>query len=112
MSNAMVTVCEMESQIYGMAKREARYYGIDNPTDVRHLTESIRYREFRRAIEPYERFRNKAIFSWLSLQAVPNTPRPEWLVENTKLWDGMIAGVARKYGYQADGRVDQQTKGD
>lgn len=102
MGNAMKQVPEMESQIYGMAKREARYYGIDNPTEVRHLMESIRYREFRRAIEPLERDRNKPIFQWLSLQVRPNEPQPEWLVENTKLWDEMIAGVARKYGYAND----------
>lgn len=94
---------DVETRIYSKAKREARYYGIDNPKDVEHLMESIRYREFRRAIEPYERFRNKPIFDWLALQTRPDAEQPIWLKENTALWDGLIAGVARDYGYTSSG---------
>jgi hypothetical protein len=100
--NAMADIPEMENQIRAMAKREAWYHGIDNPTAVGNIVESVRYREFRRAIEPYERFRNKPIFDWLSLQARPCAPQPDWLIESTRLWDELIAGIARKYGYTSD----------
>jgi hypothetical protein len=99
MGNTMAEIPEMESQIRAMAKREAWYHGIDNPTAVGNIVESVRYREFRRAIEPYERFRNKPIFDWLSLQARPNAQQPDWLIENTRLWDEAIAGIAKRYGY-------------
>lgn len=99
MGNAMAEIPEMETQIRAMAKREAWYAGVDNPTSVSNIVESVRYREFRRAIEPYERFRNKPIFDWMALQVHPTAPQPEWLIENTRLWNEQIASIARKYGY-------------
>ena len=91
---------EIESQVYVMAKREARYYGIDNPTDLRHLEDSIRYRLFRQAIEPYERMRNKPLLAWVSLQAVTGRQKyPAWLQEHLDLFNGLIAAEATKYGF-------------
>lgn len=102
MGNAMAEIPEMEAQIRAIAKREAWRHGIDNPTAIGNIVESVRYREFRQAIEPYERFRNKPIFDWLALQVRPNAPQPNWLIESTRLWNEQIAGIARKYGYAAD----------
>lgn len=95
----------IESQVYGMAKREARYYGIDNPTDVRHLEDSIRYRLFRQAIEPYERMRNKPLLDWISLQIRPDEPKySAWLQEHLALFDALIASEAAKYGFTSDAK--------
>jgi hypothetical protein len=91
-----------------MAKREARYYGIDNPTDVRHLEDSIRYRLFRLAIKPYERMRNKPLLDWVSLQVQPGVPKyPPWLQEHLDLFNGLIASEAKKYGFTCDTATEQ-----
>lgn len=99
---------DIEVRVYSAAKREARYYGIDNPKDVQHLEDSIRYREFRRQIEPYERQRNHYVSKWLSLQAMPKSldDMPEDLKKAVALWNEMIAIEAKKFGYTVDGEAD------
>ena len=94
---------EVEVAVYSQAKREARHYGIDSPSDCERLAEAIRYRHFRRAIEPYERMRNKPVLDYLSLQTRPGmtdpATYPAWLKEHIALFDELIASEARKYGY-------------
>lgn len=92
---------DIEVLVYNVAKREARYYGIYNPKDVQHLEDSIRYREFRRRIESYERQRNHCVSKWL--QAMSLDDMPEDLKKAVALWNEMIAIEAKKFGYTVEG---------
>lgn len=96
---------DIDARVYSEAKRAARYYGINSPSDVQRLEDATRYRLFRQAIEPYERFRNKPLLDYFRLQTRPGPIDPEtypdWLKEHLALWNGMIASEARKYGLEA-----------
>jgi len=92
---------------------KARRY-LDDRGRLLHATEDqiistaewLRYHEFRRAIEPLERYRNKAITDWLSIQANVHAEQPDWLKEIVSGWNEHIAFVARsEFGYDPQPRV-------
>lgn len=71
--------------------------------EIERLAESFRYDDFRRAIEPLERQRNRAVSEWLFLQTTPNPEMPDWLKRIVADCNEHIAFVGRsEFGYQAD----------
>lgn len=89
----------IDIRFWAQAKREAYEHGISDPRDIERLMESIRYREYRRAIEPYMRQRTHIMSEWLSRQVRMDAPMPESLKQCVVFWDEMIADEARKFGY-------------
>jgi len=68
--------------------------------EIESLAQSLRYEEFRRQIEPFERQRNHAISQWLMLQTDAHAAYPPLLQETVDLWNEAIASEARKFGYE------------
>ena len=68
--------------------------------EVESLAQSLRYKEFRRAIGPFETQRDHAIGRWLALQTDVHAEFPPLLQETVDLWNEAIASEARKFGYE------------
>jgi len=72
--------------------------------ELERLAESFRYDDFRRAIEPLERQRNKVLSDWLALQTATLPVPPPWLTQITKEWNEHIAFIGRsEFGYTDSG---------
>jgi hypothetical protein len=68
---------------------------------ITSVAEWLRYHEFRRTIEPLERYRNKAMSEWLSLQANVHAEQPDWLKKIVADWNEHIAFIGRsEFGYE------------
>jgi len=89
----------IDLRFWSKAKREADERGVSDLRDIERLMELIRFREYRRAIEPYLRKRTKLMSDWLSLQVRMDAPQPQWLTDAVALWDEMISTEAKKFGY-------------
>lgn len=80
-------------------------YETASQDEFERLAESFRYHDFRRAIEPVERQRNKAVSDWLSLQAMP-AEQPDWLKKIVADWNEHIAFIGRsEFGYEPTSEV-------
>jgi hypothetical protein len=67
---------------------------------IEHLANALRHEAFREHTQPYRRIKEKLLSDFYSLQVNPCTPLPEWLQEQLAELDGMIAAVAREFGYE------------
>lgn len=69
---------------------------------ITSVAEWLRYHEFRRAVEPLDRYRNKAVSDWLAIQTDVHAEQPEWLKKIVTEWNEHIAFVARsEFGYES-----------
>ena len=107
-ATAMLAEQSIMLKYYGRAQRELDEHDrLDDATDkeIEQLAHALRHQDFMRAIEPYQRMRTCIISPWLMFQTRPVNPSqyPETVRQALANVDEMIAGVAREFGYQADG---------
>lgn len=84
---------------------------LDDATEneIMNLAESLRYSEFRRAIEPIERQRSAIMLRFWMLEVQPFGKVPDQIKEAVAMWNEQIWSVAREFGYdpsQFDGGVE------
>lgn len=102
---------EFMIKYYAKARRYLDDHGrLLHATDeqITSVAEWLRYHEFRRAIEPLERQRNKPVMDWLSLQTDVHAEQPDWLKKIVADWNEHIAFVARsEFGYDSTSLGDK-----
>jgi len=107
--NATAMLAHQDSMMkyYGQARRELqdrdRLEGATH-AEIEQLAYALRFEDFRRAIEPYQRQKAAIVGSWLSLQTQPTAEMPANLKEAVANWDEMIASVAKQFGYESNTR--------
>lgn len=101
-ATAMLEHASLMQKYYAQAMRyleERDRLEISTEAQIKHVAEAMRWEDFRKAVEPYERAKAKLLGDFFALQTSLATEIPEALQKALDSWNEMIQIEGRKFGY-------------